>query len=347
MVTVLPYHLGFRPADSIVLVCLRGRRLGLVQRLDLPPRGTDPAAVVEVMLPAVLRERADRSMIVAYEMRQGDSEAVSEALRDALTAEGLQVLDRLVVRDGRWYSRECASGCCPPEGSPLPEDGDVPAVADFVALGRHPTASRDELDSRLAPVDGALMDQLVGEATPLMDELSQARCTGVGLDRLRRLALRDWALLLAVDDGTYLQTKLGVPTLARLAVSLRDVELRDLVTAWICPGTLELDVFEPALVRMASSLLPPTAVDGADGPDVETSVAQHRVEERLIQLCRHSPEAFATGPLTVLASFTWWLGDGALTRLAIDRALALDPDYRLAQLLERVVDLAIRPRRSA
>jgi hypothetical protein len=48
-------------------------------------------------------------------------------------------------------------------------------------------------------------------------------------------------------------------------------------------------------------------------------------------------------PLTVLASFTWWRGDGALTRLALEQALESDPSYRLALLLLRMVDLSIRP----
>jgi hypothetical protein len=41
------------------------------------------------------------------------------------------------------------------------------------------------------------------------------------------------------------------------------------------------------------------------------------------------------------------LGDGALSRTALDRALEVDPDYRLAMLLERMVDVAVRPRASA
>jgi len=51
--------------------------------------------------------------------------------------------------------------------------------------------------------------------------------------------------------------------------------------------------------------------------------------------------------VTVLATFTWWRGDGAVTRVALDRALRVDPGYRLAQLLERMVDLAIRPERES
>jgi hypothetical protein len=33
---VVPYLLGFTPANSVVTLCLRNNRLGLTQRLDLP-----------------------------------------------------------------------------------------------------------------------------------------------------------------------------------------------------------------------------------------------------------------------------------------------------------------------
>lgn len=59
---------------------------------------------------------------------------------------------------------------------------------------------------------------------------------------------------------------------------------------------------------------------------------------------RHAADEYAPAPLTVLACFTGWRGNGTLTRAALDRALRCEPDYRLALLLERVVDLAIRPR---
>jgi transposase len=59
------------------------------------------------------------------------------------------------------------------------------------------------------------------------------------------------------------------------------------------------------------------------------------------------PDAQAAPALTVLANVTWWLGDGALTRVALERALDIEPGYRLACLLERMVALAIRPRATA
>jgi hypothetical protein len=49
--------------------------------------------------------------------------------------------------------------------------------------------------------------------------------------------------------------------------------------------------------------------------------------------------------LTLLATYSWWHGDGALARVALDRALRCDPGYRLARLLELMLDEGIRPDR--
>jgi transposase len=66
-----------------------------------------------------------------------------------------------------------------------------------------------------------------------------------------------------------------------------------------------------------------------------------------VALCRALPDGQAAPMLTVLANVAWWLGDGALARTALERALAVEPGYRLARLLDRMVVLAIRPRVTA
>ena len=62
--------------------------------------------------------------------------------------------------------------------------------------------------------------------------------------------------------------------------------------------------------------------------------------------CPTSARAEAAAVCTVAAHVAWVEGDGALARAAIDRALRLVPGYRLALLLERLVDAGLRlPRR--
>jgi len=343
IITVLPYHLGYRPTDSLVVVCLEGSRLTMVGRLDLPPPGADPWVAVEELLPRVLEEEPDRVVLVGFETDKDRADGLSAAMRDALLDEGIQVADRLVVRGKQWWSLDCTGGCCPADGQPVPGDEEVPAVADYVLLGRRPAASRAELHTRLAPREEPAT---AGRCAELAEDLDAAvGGGGADLTTARRAALDTWGELLDVSADIP-PIALGDEAWARLTVSLRDVTLRDLVIAWACPGTLGLEVFDPCLIDLADRHLPPHGDDAAQPPG-ELVRGHDRLTERLAELCRRSPVELSPGPLTVLASFTWWLGDGALTRVALDRALAVDPGYRLARLLERMVDLAIRPRRAA
>jgi hypothetical protein len=127
---------------------------------------------------------------------------------------------------------------------------------------------------------------------------------------------------------------------ALAAVSLLDIETRDAIVAWLCPGTLALDDLSEDIQRLFCCLEKGRDMDYI-GPT--STGAQNAKQGRLIGLCATLPDDLATPALSVLASFVWWRGDGALARVALARALRCDPDYRLAQLLEQMVNLAIRP----
>ena len=143
VVATLPYQLGYHPTESVVLVALEAGRVGLVARCDLPPDdGVD--ATVAVLLEPLLRERPDAVVLVAYERVPDSSHAVLTTLVEQLERHRVEVLGVDVVRDGRRYSPICSEPCCPPDGVPVPDPADVPAVAELVALGRAPLASYAE-----------------------------------------------------------------------------------------------------------------------------------------------------------------------------------------------------------
>lgn len=370
VIVALPYHLGYQPEESLVVVCLDGRQVNFVGRIDLPPHHVDPWLAVDELMPPVLRESPQRALLIAFECRQGQSEPLSALVAGVLRDENIEVTDRLVVRDGRFWSKECTATCCPPEGQPVPEHSQVPAVADYVLLGRHPAPNRMALDGQLHPDPGTAALLPAGlELARRHEGASRGERSALGIDRtaelqeLRRDALTAWARLLDMgwsDDGAGghpdrrpdrgLDRGLdeGAPgfsaeTWVALAASLRDVHLRDLVIAWLCPGTLDLALLDPQLVDLALAILPaPLPFDEVDA--LTWTNAHDELTERLMRLCRRSPLELSPAPLTVLANHMWWRGDGALTRIALERALVIDPDYRLARLLERMVDLSIRPR---
>ena len=110
LLAVVPYLLGFTPANSIVLLCLRNNRLGLTQRLDLPkPQHTHDVA--QALLPTLVAENPDSVIIVGYEDQAGDSLPALEALTSALHSHAIQIHDRLLVREGRSEERRVGKEC--------------------------------------------------------------------------------------------------------------------------------------------------------------------------------------------------------------------------------------------
>lgn len=324
LLAIIPYLFGFHPRDSIVLICLHAGQVGLTQRLDLPRPG-ESRVVAQTALAAVLREQPDQVLLIGYAQGLDASNEGIEAMTEALTAAGIPIHDRIVVHDRTWRSLDCHEAtCCPPEGQPVPHPVEVPHLAsEFVGHEQSPFADREALAAQLEAGPEALSpaDLNVAE-TPEMDGL---------LDVWRR-----------VLDGSDSPAEVTPAIAAAASASLRDVHVRDALVARLTPGTLEgshlADGVQPLLAGLGRGW-------GTNGPDSATIVAMIRIQARLIRLCTMLPDQNAAPALTLLACFTWWRGNGALTRVALDRALRCQPDYRLAQLLQRMVDLAIRPQR--
>ena len=127
---------------------------------------------------------------------------------------------------------------------------------------------------------------------------------------------------------------------ALAAMSLLDTEIRDAMISWLCPGMLNVNEFGPEVQELFCGLEPAW---GEEHCDLEALVAQNAAQDALIHLSAMLPDHVAAPALSVLASFVWWRGDGALARVALDRALRCDADYRLVSLLQQMIDLAIRP----
>lgn len=362
LVKVLPYQLGYHPKDSLALVGLQGRHLGVVQRLDLPSEPDAPGKAVDLMIDNLVEAGCRSAVVILYESREGQGRRAGAELANGLRESGIDVLEHLVVRDGRVYFPDCHDSCHPVTGVPLPHDSDVPAIADFVALGANPLPTRDGLAERVIGARGPMAARVKAAA----DRLDRM----VAPKALRSRAIADWARLLDVTNPGFGGAPTSAAAAARMAVSLLDVHVRDLVIAWLCPDTLGVTAFEPELIALARAHLPGfdrlvTAAESTGelqeevGPRCGGVLTAHAVDDtgaieasavmvdRLCWLARHTPADLAPGVLTVLASYAWWLGDGALATVALDRALSIDPGYRLAQLVEQMVRMAIRPQRTA
>jgi hypothetical protein len=306
LITSLPYLLGFHPKRSVVLVCLQGGQVGLCERLDIPPLEHVQDAVAGLIGP-MLKERPSSVVLLGYEDLEDEAAPLLDALKAAIGwYDGIDLADVLVIRDGRWYSRVCKDlTCCPTDGTPLVDN--VAVASEFVALGANPAAQREDVAARLEARFGAV-------SLPATEPDTAA-------------ALAAWAKVLTTGQGLWESSAQSRQETEDAALALLDIEFRDAMVAHTCPGTLPWDQLSDE-VRAVFETMPKIVHEGAI--------------DRLVDLCSGLSDDSAAPALTILANYAWFIGDGPMARLALERALRCDPRYRLALLLERMVQYAIR-----
>lgn len=357
LIATLPYLLGYRIHTSLVVVCLRGRRLGLIQRFDLPPAGVRPehdqtgddaslpfgvlpAGYLSVLVDALCREDPSGVVLLAYDDRAGSGRSYLAAAAALCGDGGWPVVARLVVDGDRWWELGCADPacddpqCCPPLGQPLPEDEDVPAVAECVGAGVSPLPDRDALAGLLEP-------------GPESDGVARALARRSPRHRLQMAsdAATWWLLLTGAPDAQDHQRPPRHEVVARAVAALRSVAFRDALIAWLAPGIVPEHLLSPKVWDALVSAWGPTPWGAPDRTDGRETLLACR--ERLLALARAVPTTEQAPVCTVVAAVCWWSGDGALALEAAHRALCADPEYALAGLLHELVYRGVAPTGSA
>ncbi len=342
LAVIVPYQLGYHPGPSLVLTALDGRRLGMLQRHDLL---TDPehcASAANQAVSIMDREGASALLVIAFEDDEGGSAPLREAVLVAAEEIGIPISEHVVVRDGRWFAPECRQPCCPDEGLPLPRPEDVPSVAAFVGAGVAPLASRDALVAGVVPDRDEERAARVERHLEILMTFAAARGRIVEWDeRLRET----WGALLDPAPEATPVGDLGDAMLARAGWSLEDVLWRDALMTVLCPGTFPSSAEGGVDTELAASAAeacswagsepttPPTRDEAVDVAPEELL----RVRTRLVELSRLLPLELTPPVLTLVAHLAWWSGDGTVAAIALERALDVDPDYRLADLMDQLL----------
>ncbi|WFE25615.1 DUF4192 domain-containing protein [Solwaraspora sp. WMMD791] len=309
LIAAVPYLIGFHPTDSMVVVGMRDATVVFAARADLPDDTASAelrAAATAQLTTIVDRQQVDAAVLLGY----GPPEAVAPALAAttaALRNQEIMLLDALRVTDDRYWSAFCDDPtCCPPEGHPIDTRFSPLAVAATVA-GQVALPDRAALRRQVEPVTGAARS-----AMRAATERARARRRAL-LDESPPGDLLGARTLRRAGEKTVRllldrQRRGSAPTdddVAWLSLALTDLEIRDY--AW------ERVTEEPWQVTFWQDVA-----------------------------CRAEPD-LAAGPASLLAFAAWRIGNGALARVALDRALDVEPQYSMARLMDDVLVRGIPP----
>lgn len=136
LLTAIPFLVGFKPADSIVLISLKEDAINLAMRIDFPEEIS--AFELANLSRHLMRNSAEAAIAVFYLPKDVtlDHPVIAE-LSKLLESLPIQLKESLVVQSGRWRSLLCIdNSCCSENGNPLPEIENSQIAAEQVALGK-------------------------------------------------------------------------------------------------------------------------------------------------------------------------------------------------------------------
>lgn len=311
----IPYLFGYHPSESLIVIGLRGGRVGLSMRLDLT---SDFVLVVDSVIEYLRPEWPEQVLLGFFGGLDINTPLLSERLRARLAYEEIGVREVVLVRDGRCYSLLCADRrCCPVEGWEMPTADPLLASTMAAALGTEvPLASRAKLVATFAEVTGDealdMEDAIDVQANDIAAMLAACSCIA------ERDVLRDRYRFEAIPRVE--------AAVARWADSTSGSLLSDAEAAWLIVAFLDVHLRDRVVAHALAA------------PSLEP------YEVLFTELSRRAVGDWAPPLLATAALFAWQRGSGTRARIAVERALSIDPDYRLAQLLEQALDNAMPPR---
>lgn len=312
VLAVVPHLLGFYPSRSLVVLGLGERnRVMVTFRYDLPDPPEDQLAedIAEHARYVLNRERLSSAMLIGYGGEDLVGPVVARVV-DTLLAAGVRLPEVLRAEAGRYWSMLCADpDCCPPEGVAY-DPGSHPAAAALTEAGLSAHPDRDALVrtlQRSAGTSGQVRKATAAARERLTRVTGQAAAAGDHDPRLRIARIgraRVQHAMRLYRAGGEITDKYQ---LAWLALALADLRVRDDAWARMDPKHCHDHC------RLWTDVVRAAATD------------------------------YLPAPASLLAFGAWQAGNGALATVALDRALAADPGYSMAQLLAGAIEAALPP----
>ena len=297
LLAAVPFLVGFHPTNSLVVIALADQKIGMAMRIDFPQEA-DPDQI-DALASHLYREGADGALIVAYAPDEiEDCEYLLTPLREAIGISGVPIRECLQVHRGRWRSTICEDqGCCPPEGSLMPDITSSRISAEQVAAGQMmPFADLAELEASLDSIE---LD------AELAAEIKKVPTIKYGSDNVVELQ-REGAL--AVNELATQFSDLGIcedkTLLALVLVRLHDVQVRDFAMGIVDDQNIEvLTALWRWLLRLAptgyiapvATLFAATSYEQGDGALAQRALDRALSDDSRYPMAKLLRKVFAAG----------------------------------------------------
>ncbi|SDQ63822.1 DUF4192 family protein [Microbacterium sp. cf332] len=362
--SLVPHLLGFAPRRSLVVVPFAGSRSLGAMRVDLPPDSLEAFDSAAATIVGMVCRIPDADALTAIVYAPGSAAdglpgvPVLAAVGRAADACGVRVVDLLTVASDGWGSHLDAT--CPPGGRPLDEIGSAAERHGDPAPGR--SLDDDHASGAELPRHSAAERRIVGGA---LRSLETALAVVCGIPRVGggRRGSREGDDGGVAPEALTAACELDDPPLLFERVLLGDPsELEPLVVALLAWCLARPSLRDVALVQWATD-----AAHGADALE-----AQRRWEEgedyperlgsimwgdgdrpepgRLLaalevvrEVAALAPRRLRPGPLALCAWLAWALGRSTHAASYAQRALEIDPDHGLAEILLSFVQVGHLP----
>jgi Domain of unknown function (DUF4192) len=317
LLRLVPHLLSFMPEASLVVIGVAPPRdrIRVTLRYDLPdPPAADLVAEIAAHAVGVLGAQGLTAAVAVGYGPEPLVTPVARELREAAWQAGIDLKEFLRVQDGRYWSYACGDEkCCPAAGVPFDAAAGDPAEAEaLAAVGERVLTGRAAVAARVAPLDGIARESMRQATRRAEQHIAQLMARVRRSGRLGAARQMIAAEGLAAVGAMIARYRAGGrftsdDEIARITVALRDLRVRD--DAW---------------ARM----------------DPAHTEAHQRLWTDVV---RRAQPGYVPAPAALLAFVAWQSGHGALANVALDRALADDPQYSMAQLLRQVITAGAPP----
>lgn len=262
-----------------------------------------PPGTLAPLLPLFDREGVTQVVVIGYGPGDAVTPAVDEARRLAAEA-GVGVGEALRAHESRYWSYVCdVPMCCPAEGTPYDPSTSLIA-AEATVRGLVALPDCESMERTVAPVTGPVRMAMRRATADAIAGLRAGLTATTDLDAFAQQRVAEGLVRVRSALATHADGgRLDDAETARLGLDLAIIRIRD--EAWTLMRDSHAQLWKDLTRRLEPRFVPPAA--------------------------------------TLLAMAAWRAGNSVQATIALERALAIDPGYSMANLLMHAVHNLLSP----